>query len=1417
MEENKIKILLVEDDPIDVELILYELKRFGFNFNSQVVDTRSEYLEALSVFKPDIILSDYSMPKFDGMTCLLTRNERCPEIPFVVVTGSINEETAVVCIKAGANDYILKDNLKRLGPAVKAAIEHCKIQKEKQQLIDDLKQSENFNRLLVENQADLICRWNTDFSLTFINKAFAEFYKLPKEALLKKNWLELVTEHSKKQLLDLIKESYNSPAINTFEFETITPNGNIHWLEWTNCPLFDNDGNLTAYQSTGRDITHKKYMDEQIQNQLSFIHSMLESIPIPVFYKDTNLKYTGCNSAFAEFIGIRSESLFGKTTYDIAEKKYADIYQMYDLKLLNTDTIQTYESSIKDSQGVLHDVIFKKSPLKDSRNNIIGIIGAFFDITERKIMEAKLKKSEENYRILIENQGEGVGIVDMNERFIYANPAGEEIFEVEPGGLLNHSLYEFVPGNKAIIQKETEKRQKKQKTTYELPIRTAKGNFRHLLVSATPQKNELGEVIGTFGVYRDITERKAIEEALKTSEEKYRLITDNINDLVWVMDLELNSVFVSPSFYRILGYTVEERKSLSTDKLLTPRSYENIVDTIKETVDKIRKGIIKDKNYTVKIEVEQVRKDGSVFWAESNVGALYDDFDNIIGMQGVTRDISERKMAEEILKKSEEKYKNIFENIQDVYYETTMDGNIIEVSPSIALISKYSRDELIGKNMMNFYSDDEIRKNMIIEITEKGYVHDYEIPLKDKDGIIKRCSISSKVIFDEAHQPIKIVGSMRDIEERKKSEQALNESEERYRTFLNATEDFTFLKDENFKYLIVNKRLASFLGKEEKEIIGKTDFELMPLDAAQVCHTSDIRTINSNKVHTMEEFVNNRYFETRKFPVILRNKKLGVGGFIKDLSDLKKAEKIIKEKEERFRLMMENLPLPVLAYKLNTYEVVFINSKFTDVFGYQLRHIIHIKDWLKLAFPEKENRQKIQKILYSSDEVGKYNKNNFEMLVHCSDGNVIIAEIIINIDRNTVFIVFNDITKKKQILNNLESEINKRTRELALINEQLQLELAERIKQEEKLKYSENLNSTTINAINDYIFVLDEKNTIIMANLAMSQYLKLNKNQSNYNINDIIGKNLNEVFKEFEESIINKYDDIRKYGYGFSDHYQLKRHRKTFYYEIKTIPVIDKEKVILIVTSIHDITKLKQVEEEIKNNLHREKELNLLKSRFISVVSHEFRTPLASIQSSIQLIEGYRNKLDEEKIKSLFDGIYSTIRYSNLLLDDISIIGKDESGRLEINYVECDLYSFCKQCMDDTKAMFSETAPINLVYNTEIVKIKIDESILRHILNNILTNAVKYNIKNKPVNFEVRNEASNIVFIIEDSGRGIPEKDMKYIFEPFHRASNVDSIKGTGLGLSIVKRCVEIHNGNIQLKSKLGKGTRVEITIPLND
>src|SRR3954470_14468135 len=164
---NPLRILILEDVPMDAELVEYELGRARIPFLSRRVDSRDDFLRELDEFHPDVILSDYTLPRFDGMTALSLARERAPSIPFLIVTGSVNEETAVGCMKAGATDYLLKSNLARIGPAIEAALERERAHAEKVHAESALAASERRFRSLVQNSSDLVTILAPDGTITY--------------------------------------------------------------------------------------------------------------------------------------------------------------------------------------------------------------------------------------------------------------------------------------------------------------------------------------------------------------------------------------------------------------------------------------------------------------------------------------------------------------------------------------------------------------------------------------------------------------------------------------------------------------------------------------------------------------------------------------------------------------------------------------------------------------------------------------------------------------------------------------------------------------------------------------------------------------------------------------------------------------------------------------------------------------------------------------------------------------------------------------------------------------------------------------------------------------------------------------------------------------------------------------------------
>lgn len=240
-----------------------------------------------------------------------------------------------------------------------------------------------------------------------------------------------------------------------------------------------------------------------------------------------------------------------------------------------------------------------------------------------------------------------------------------------------------------------------------------------------------------------------------------------------------------------------------------------------------------------------------------------------------------------------------------------------------------------------------------------------------------------------------------------------------------------------------------------------------------------------------------------------------------------------------------------------------------------------------------------------------------------------------------------------------------------------------------------------------------------------------------------------------------------------------------------------------------------KAETEIRKSLEKEKELNELKSRFISMVSHEFRTPMSTILFSAGLLESYSSKWSEEKKLVHIHRIQAAIEHMTDLLNDVLLIGKAEAGKLEFNPNPLNLEKLCSEIVEDLQLSNRNKHEIVLLVEGVAENAKMDEKLLRHILVNLLSNAIKYSPENSKIIFSLRCENGEAILQIQDAGIGIPSGDLDHLFETFHRATNVGTIQGTGLGLAIVKRSVELHGGKIAVRSELDVGTTFTVTLPL--
>jgi PAS domain S-box-containing protein len=246
-----------------------------------------------------------------------------------------------------------------------------------------------------------------------------------------------------------------------------------------------------------------------------------------------------------------------------------------------------------------------------------------------------------------------------------------------------------------------------------------------------------------------------------------------------------------------------------------------------------------------------------------------------------------------------------------------------------------------------------------------------------------------------------------------------------------------------------------------------------------------------------------------------------------------------------------------------------------------------------------------------------------------------------------------------------------------------------------------------------------------------------------------------------------------------------------------------------------NITARKKGEEDMRRALEQEKELSRLKTNFVALVSHEFRTPLGVIMSAADILKKYFERLEPARRAVHLQDIHDASRRMADLMDEVLLLSRVEAGRMECKRSPLDVLEFCRRVAADVSVSTGDACPINFTSDNVSDTASADESLLRHIFNNLLNNAVKYSAPGCAVSFHVERAGKEAIFVLRDRGIGIPKSDQSNLFLTFHRGTNVGERPGTGLGLVIVKRCVELHGGSVEMQSDEGKGTVVTVRLPL--
>ncbi len=564
----------------------------------------------------------------------------------------LTAETYVPCVYAGKGAYVFVASAPLFDAQGRrtGAIESIRDVTERKEAEEALRRSEGKYRELVENANSIILRRDKTGNVTFFNEFAQRFFGYSEEEILGKNvvgtivpLLESMTGRDLKRMIEDIGRDPGRYAANVNE--NMRRNGERVWIAWTNKPVRDADGRIVEVLCVGNDITELKRARDELFNSRQMLQSVLDNIPQRVFWKDRDSVFLGCNKAFALERGYRDPGeLVGKSTYEVnpLSVENADLYRAFDLEVMQTGRARlNYEEPLIKPDGSLAWLIASKAPMFDQNGKVSGVLGTYEDITERKRAEIALRESEARYRSVIENMRDVFYRTDEHGVFTMLSPSAV--------GLLGYDSLDEVLGKNVdsfwMYREEREKmllalREGGVVRDYEMTIKKKDGSPLAVSVTSTFRRDDKGNILGSEGIFRDITERKRAEE------ERMLLVTviEQASEAIFIMDENYIMHYVNPAFERLSGYGGDEvigrhGRFFSSDKHGVV-FFKNIRETISS--GEVWSG-----------RIMQQRRDATLYKAEATVSPIRNDSGAIINYVGILRDITRQVKLEKDLRQAQ--------------------------------------------------------------------------------------------------------------------------------------------------------------------------------------------------------------------------------------------------------------------------------------------------------------------------------------------------------------------------------------------------------------------------------------------------------------------------------------------------------------------------------------------------------------------------------------------------------------------------------------------------------------------------------------------------------------------------------------------------------------------------------------------
>ncbi len=1254
-----------------------------------------------------------------------------------------------------------------------------------------------------------------DGNILIVNQAWCDLLEYSKEEILGKNFATLLSNMDAQSFAEQFKRFRQNGLMIEDEIKLNTKSGQTLNVLIDGRAVYNKEGIFCCSHCILKDITEKNRLKQEIQTQANLFKNTFDMLPIGVAHITPNGIVLRCNPKYADILGTTVEDLIGRNIWEFDLKDSKN-----DIK---DDKIHNFEKSylyITEKQKLKLDgtkiwIRAIGSAMFNENDELEYIIGVIEDITDAKSQINSLHL----YKSIIENARYGVAVCDLNRRVLFSNSAFAEMHQNTKEDTIGKTI--DIYHSKSQMKDAIEAFEEMSRDEHHTPrivwhVKTDGTEFPMLMNGGIVKGSDEQIYITTSAI--DITQMHAQSKQLEESQAKYHSLFSQSADCIYLADYDtLRIIEANNALLNLTGYTNEEITKLEVFDLIDATK-ENILQNIK-ILDKQRTLTLSSRYY--------ISKKGDRIPVEINSSLIR--VNNVCYISTIARDTRDRKKIENELRERENFIRSVTDNVPVIIFVYDIElQEAIFVNNQLSLQLGYEPTELTlsDKSMLQkiVHKDDlEIVHKVLSQSIPEAESNYIEFRLKHKAGGYHWFGSTNTKISLFNDEEFQILGFVQSIDAKKRYSKALMESERMYKSLAESLPDTIMRFDKEFRHLYVSENVSQFVDINAADMLNKTHSELgFPEKLTKFWERHIQRVFDSGKAIETEftldynNFVSvidwrlmpekNEHGETVSVLAIARN--------INDLRDTERDyQRLFNEMTSGFavhEIMIDEAGKPF------DYRFIVVNKAFEEMTG--LRNEDIKGKTVKEVLPKTENYwiETYGKVAITGETL------TFENYAQELDT---YYEVTAYSPLKYQFAtIIDDITEAKKIQNLIKD-------------------------QEEKYRI-------IVENQSDYVVKLDANHQIIYANPKFHRTLKLTETE-------VIGHNFFQIIpKEHRACFLDLFNDFNNMEKYFAS--KECKDQKTGTWINWTIKAItqNENEIDYFIAIGHDITEIKkgqdqieklnseleekviqrtmqlqnvvtQLREEnedhkktkmqlevaksqIEKALNEERELNQMKTRFISMVSHEYRTPLTVILSSSYLIDRLIKKGEELKVEMHLEKIQSGVKQMTNLLEDVIAVGKSEEGVLLPKLQYFDFNSLINTIIDEIFSIDSRMHKISLKFFLQNEIIFSDPKMMRQILNNLLTNSCKYSKIGTEVVITVTETEENLVIDVTDQGLGISEEDMKQLFTPFFRnKQHIGAIPGSGLGLTIVKKSIEALNGRLLVKSKLNEGSTFSVLFPL--